>query len=225
MAYVPTPRDMRHRRETFVGSKMGPKHDWAYRIAPELGETDTGLKLFDSNKSFAILTSFHCPGMATPSDNAPTLASGHACGFASASGSKVGIRLIHPSGQSGISPTWMNLGASTTRFGFGSGSRYSPVPFKPYSQAGGRTLTIHRQFALDYETGLPTNLIGSASFELCGVQGLIGNQKATYSTSSVATDTLHVYSCEEIVMDMVAVYLRELTKEEEAMWRTYGLLP
>lgn len=216
MAYVPTPRDMRHRRETFVGSKMGPKHDWAYRIAPELGETDTGLKLFDTNKSFAILMSWHCPNMATPSDTAPALADGHASGIASMAGSgKLGIRYQHIANASDPNVAWMGYGKSSTYFGF------NQAPFKPYSQAGGRALVIHRSKAID-ETGAPTNLDGGASFETCGVRAFISG-RGTFTAS--ATETLHVYSCEEIVTDMVAVYLRELTKEEEAMWRTYGLLP
>ena len=217
MAYVPTPRDMRHRRETFVGSKMGPKHDWAHRIEPELGETDTGLKLFDSNKSFAILMSWHCPNMATPSDKAPALADGHASGIASMAGSgKLGIRYQHVANASDPNVAWMGYGKSSTYFGF------NWTPFKPYSQAGGRALVMHRQFAYDVATGAPSTIIGGASFETCGVRAFISG-KGTFTAS--ATETLHVYSCEEIVMDMVVVYLRELMKEEEQMWRTYGLLP
>ena len=216
MTRLTTPKEMRQRRDAITAIRMGPKHDWVYRAAPSLGDTDTGVKLFDTNKSFAILMSWHCPGMATPSDTAPTLAGGHASGIASMAGSgKVGIRYQHLSGQGDPNVAWMGYGKSTTYFGF------NQAPFKPYSQAGGRALVIHRSKALD-EYGNPTNLDGGASFETCGVRAFISG-KGTFTAS--ATETMHVYSCEEIVIDQIVVYLRELTKEEEEKWRCYGALP
>lgn len=224
MTRLTTPKEMRQRRDAITAIRMGPKHDWVYRAAPPLGDTDTGVKLFDTNKSFAILTAFHCPGLTEPSDKVPALASGHACGFASMAGSgKLGIRLQHVANASAPNIAWMGYGGFGPVFGFngGGGPNWACGSFKPFSAVGGRTLTIHRSKAID-ESGNPTNLDGGASFELCGVGARVSGQ-GTFTAS--ATETLHVYSCEEIVIDQIVVYLRELTKEEEEKWRCYGALP
>ena len=194
--------EMKRRRAALKQIYAVSKPTYDYRLAPPIGDTDTGIKLFDADKDFAILTTYHCPNMTEPSNTAPVIKSG-ASGFASMAGSKLGIRFQHMSNSSTPNIAFMGYGRFGPTFGWAN-------DFKPYSQVGGRTLTTHR-------VGVDT-----AVHELCGVWAGIA-ARGTFTIS--ATDTLHVYSCDEIVIDQIVIYFRELTADEEENWRCYGKLP
>ena len=206
MPRITSPKEMRQRRDGMVGYITTPKPRYDYRVAPAIGTTDTGIKLLDADRDFAIIASFHCPDT---SATAPATPSGHSpAGIYHAAGNVIGIRSYFEPGATVMGrPMLHNTFMSRGRFGPVFGWDGNETPFSP---AGGRLLITHRQ---EYSS-LISELCGqSAVFAVCN----------TFTTS--ATDTLQIISNPAVVIDMVAVYLdTQLTAEEEVLWRCYGLV-